>query len=88
MSHAETPGLGAEVDNPRWKALWSVTRNWPMKMAGELQISVDQNRPSSRCGLSTSTRLQGATLTISAVSITSSEILDGRRQAMNLSLTT
>ena len=21
-SHAETPGLGAEVDNPRWKALW------------------------------------------------------------------
>ncbi len=22
-SHAETPGLGGEVDNPRWKALWS-----------------------------------------------------------------
>lgn len=21
-SHAETPGLGGEVDNPRWKALW------------------------------------------------------------------
>ena len=21
--HKETPGLGAEVDNPRWKALWS-----------------------------------------------------------------
>lgn len=21
--HAETPGLGAEVDNPRWKALWN-----------------------------------------------------------------
>lgn len=20
--HAETPGLGAEIDNPRWKALW------------------------------------------------------------------
>ena len=20
--HAETPGLGAEVDNPRWKKLW------------------------------------------------------------------
>jgi Na+-transporting NADH:ubiquinone oxidoreductase subunit C len=20
--HAETPGLGGEVDNPRWKALW------------------------------------------------------------------
>ncbi|MEO0773320.1 MAG: Na(+)-translocating NADH-quinone reductase subunit C [Pseudomonadota bacterium] len=22
-SHAETPGLGAEVDNPRWKAQWN-----------------------------------------------------------------
>ena len=21
--HAETPGLGAEVDNPKWKALWA-----------------------------------------------------------------
>uniref|UniRef100_UPI00351379F3 NADH:ubiquinone reductase (Na(+)-transporting) subunit C n=1 Tax=Pararhodobacter marinus TaxID=2184063 RepID=UPI00351379F3 len=21
--HGETPGLGAEVDNPRWKALWN-----------------------------------------------------------------
>ena len=21
-SHKETPGLGAEVDNPKWKALW------------------------------------------------------------------
>ena len=20
--HKETPGLGAEVDNPKWKALW------------------------------------------------------------------
>ena len=24
--HAETPGLGAEVDNPRWKALWNGKR--------------------------------------------------------------
>ena len=20
--HKETPGLGAEIDNPKWKALW------------------------------------------------------------------
>lgn len=36
--HGETPGLGAEVDNPRWKALW------PGKKlhddSGALQISV------------------------------------------------
>ncbi|MEO0371383.1 MAG: NADH:ubiquinone reductase (Na(+)-transporting) subunit C, partial [Pseudomonadota bacterium] len=25
-SHAETPGLGAEVDNPRWKAQWNGKR--------------------------------------------------------------
>ena len=24
--HAETPGLGGEVDNPKWKALWPVPR--------------------------------------------------------------
>ena len=30
--HGETPGLGAEVDNPRWKALWqgqaTARRRW------------------------------------------------------------
>ncbi|TNF19347.1 MAG: Na(+)-translocating NADH-quinone reductase subunit C [Rhodobacteraceae bacterium] len=41
--HAETPGLGAEVDNPRWKALWH-----GKKLAddqGELQISVSKSAP-------------------------------------------
>jgi len=33
-SHGETPGLGGEVDNPKWKALWS----------GK-QIDADQNGP-------------------------------------------
>ena len=41
--HAETPGLGAEVDNPRWKALWS-----GKKLAdddGNLQITVSKTAP-------------------------------------------
>ncbi|KGJ06527.1 Na+-transporting NADH:ubiquinone oxidoreductase subunit C [Paracoccus halophilus] len=41
--HAETPGLGAEVDNPRWKALWR-----DKKLAddsGELQITVAKSVP-------------------------------------------
>ncbi|MBW8637226.1 Na(+)-translocating NADH-quinone reductase subunit C [Hoeflea sp. WL0058] len=41
--HAETPGLGAEVDNPRWKALWS-----GKKLAdenGDLQITVAKTPP-------------------------------------------
>lgn len=43
--HAETPGLGAEVDNPRWKALWR-----GKKLAdenGELQISVTKAAPAA-----------------------------------------
>lgn len=41
--HAETPGLGAEVDNPRWKALWR-----DKKLAddsGTLQITVAKTAP-------------------------------------------
>lgn len=36
--HAETPGLGAEVDNPRWKALWSGKKLHDAN--GDLQITV------------------------------------------------
>lgn len=35
--HGETPGLGGEVDNPRWKALWkdriAFDSNWAPKIA-------------------------------------------------------
>jgi len=41
--HAETPGLGAEVDNPRWKALWNGKRLTDED--GELQISVTKTAP-------------------------------------------
>lgn len=34
--HAETPGLGGEIDNPRWKALWpgrkAYDENWTPKI--------------------------------------------------------
>ena len=30
-SHAETPGLGGEVDNPKWKALWPGRKVFPGK---------------------------------------------------------
>lgn len=36
--HGETPGLGGEVDNPRWKALWSGKKL--RDGDGNLQISV------------------------------------------------
>jgi len=36
--HGETPGLGGEVDNPRWKALWKGRKAFDPK--GEVAISV------------------------------------------------
>lgn len=43
--HAETPGLGAEVDNPRWKALWNGKKL--ADEAGELQISITKTAPAA-----------------------------------------
>ncbi|MEM6463241.1 MAG: Na(+)-translocating NADH-quinone reductase subunit C [Pseudomonadota bacterium] len=43
--HAETPGLGGEIDNPRWKALWSGKKL--RDDSGDLQITVDKNPPSA-----------------------------------------
>ncbi len=41
--HAETPGLGAEVDNPRWKSQWNGKKL--ADESGELQISVTKTVP-------------------------------------------
>ncbi|MCA0918746.1 Na(+)-translocating NADH-quinone reductase subunit C [Pseudooceanicola nanhaiensis] len=43
--HAETPGLGAEVDNPRWKALWNGKQLRTEDGAGELAITVAKAPP-------------------------------------------
>ncbi|WP_299206308.1 Na(+)-translocating NADH-quinone reductase subunit C [uncultured Tateyamaria sp.] len=43
--HAETPGLGAEVDNPRWRALWNGARL--RDDAGALQITVAKTAPAA-----------------------------------------
>jgi Na+-transporting NADH:ubiquinone oxidoreductase subunit C len=64
--HGETPGLGGEVDNPRWKA------QWPGKQVyqdGEVEIalakgSVDPSQPNARYRVD---GLAGATLTARGV---------------------
>ncbi|MEM1272349.1 MAG: Na(+)-translocating NADH-quinone reductase subunit C [Pseudomonadota bacterium] len=43
--HGETPGLGAEVDNPRWRAQWNGTLLADEN--GELQISVSKTAPAA-----------------------------------------
>ena len=62
--HAETPGLGAEVDNPRWKA------QWPGKQifndSGKLAIKVVKSgkyNPDAADANSTIDGLAGATVT-------------------------
>jgi len=41
--HGETPGLGAEVDNPKWKALWNGKRL--RDEDGDLAITVAKSMP-------------------------------------------
>ncbi|WP_431309896.1 Na(+)-translocating NADH-quinone reductase subunit C [Algicella marina] len=43
--HAETPGLGAEVDNPRWKSLWRDKLLRTEDGEGELAITVAKTPP-------------------------------------------
>ncbi|SDK89450.1 Na(+)-translocating NADH-quinone reductase subunit C [Aliiruegeria lutimaris] len=63
--HAETPGLGAEVDNPRWKAMWS--GKTLRDESGELKISVAKGVPSPNMETHHIDALAGATLTSTGV---------------------
>ncbi len=59
-SHAETPGLGAEVDNPRWRAQWQGKRLYDAD--GTLQITVAKAAPAAGADYHIDA-LSGATLT-------------------------
>lgn len=61
--HAETPGLGGEVDNPRWKSLWHGKRVYDDDGQLALRVikgQVDTRRPESAYQVD---GLAGATLT-------------------------
>ncbi|MEM9060989.1 MAG: Na(+)-translocating NADH-quinone reductase subunit C [Pseudomonadota bacterium] len=58
--HAETPGLGAEVDNPRWKSQWNGKRL--ADADGVMQISVTKAAPPAGADYHIDA-LAGATLT-------------------------
>ena len=65
--HGETPGLGGEVDNPRWKALWSgkkVYRDGEVEL-GLVKGSVDPSASDADWKVD---GLSGATLTSRGVS--------------------
>ena len=58
--HGETPGLGAEIDNPRWKALWPGKKLRDEE--GALQITVAKSPPPAGADFHIDA-LAGATLT-------------------------
>jgi Na+-transporting NADH:ubiquinone oxidoreductase subunit C len=65
--HAETPGLGGEVDNPRWKGLWpgkQVYRDGEVSI-GLIKGTVDTASPDADWQID---GLSGATLTARGVS--------------------
>ncbi|QKX18135.1 Na(+)-translocating NADH-quinone reductase subunit C [Microbulbifer sp. YPW1] len=65
--HKETPGLGGEVDNPRWKAQWEGKEVYGADGDVELSVikgSVDANTPNAEHKVD---GLSGATLTSKGV---------------------
>jgi len=64
--HAETPGLGGEIDNPNWKSVWVGKRAY---VAGDLSLSVIKGKvDTSRAGAESQIDgLAGATLTSKGV---------------------
>ena len=66
--HKETPGLGAEVDNPKWKALWDGKK---LYKDGEIKISVIKGKvdPTNSMAAYQVDGLSGATLTSRGLSL-------------------
>lgn len=67
FSHAETPGLGGEVDNPSWKAQWQGKQIH--NASGEIAIDVIKGKvdPESPKAINQIDGLSGATLTSKGV---------------------
>lgn len=66
--HAETPGLGGEIDNPRWKALWPGKKIFGDSGDVAIEVmkgAVDPSRPGAEHQID---GLSGATLTSVGVS--------------------
>ncbi|MCC6077225.1 Na(+)-translocating NADH-quinone reductase subunit C [Pseudomonas sp. GCM10022188] len=65
--HAETPGLGGEVDNPKWKALWPGKTLFDEQGAPAVQIIKGTVDPQSPQASHQVDGLAGATLTSKGV---------------------
>jgi Na+-transporting NADH:ubiquinone oxidoreductase subunit C len=59
--HGETPGLGAEIENLRWQALWAGKRTFDEQ--GKVALSVSKTRPAEGWADYHVDAISGATLT-------------------------
>ncbi len=68
-SHAETPGLGGEVDNPRWKASWPGKKVFASNDASTAAIGLIKGKvdPANKAAAHQIDGLAGATLTANGV---------------------
>ena len=66
--HAETPGLGGEVDNPKWKALWPGKLTYNESGEPALHVVKGKVDPASADAVHAIDGLSGATLTSQGVS--------------------
>jgi len=66
-SHGETPGLGGEVDNPRWKAKWAGRKVYDAAGNPQLHVKKGQAGPPSEDPFEVD-GLSGASLTSKGVS--------------------
>jgi Na+-transporting NADH:ubiquinone oxidoreductase subunit C len=65
--HKETPGLGGEVDNPRWKALWPDTQAFDADGSPAVRLVKTRSAEGSPAARYEVDALSGATLTTRGV---------------------
>jgi Na+-transporting NADH:ubiquinone oxidoreductase subunit C len=65
--HAETPGLGGEIDNPRWKALWPGKKMFDANGTLAVDLIKGSVDPSNPKAIHQVDGLSGATLTTNGV---------------------
>ncbi len=66
-SHKETPGLGGEVDNPKWKALWPGVQLFDAKGIPALSLVKSRSPEGSAAAQNEVDALSGATFTTKGV---------------------
>ncbi|MCA9081484.1 MAG: Na(+)-translocating NADH-quinone reductase subunit C [Planctomycetaceae bacterium] len=65
--HAETPGLGGEVDNPKWKAHWADAKSPLQLRDAEGNVVLDVTKPGNANQPNEVDGLSGATITSNGV---------------------